>query len=167
MDSVVIGGFVGISLVLAELLHMERTYWVPVSCLVVMQGASFRAIWSRHLHRVLGTGIGLLLAWLLLTLRLDPWSVALTMTALSFVIEMIITRNYAMATIFITPLTIQLADNAAWQEEAAGQLMQARFYDTLLGCGVGLAGGACMHSRRFRALLAPLLRALVPRRFSR
>lgn len=32
-DLVVIGLFVGISLALAQVFHMERAYWVPVSCL--------------------------------------------------------------------------------------------------------------------------------------
>jgi len=37
-DSLIIGVFVGISLVLAQLLHLERAYLVPVSCLAVITG---------------------------------------------------------------------------------------------------------------------------------
>lgn len=62
-DSVVIGVFVGISLALAQALELERAYWVPVSCLAVMQGASLRAVWNKQLQRIIGTGIGLLLSW--------------------------------------------------------------------------------------------------------
>lgn len=40
----------------------------------MIQGASLRAVWTRQLHRVLGTSIGLLLAWGLLLLPLDNWT---------------------------------------------------------------------------------------------
>ncbi|HET8745136.1 MAG TPA: FUSC family protein, partial [Ramlibacter sp.] len=60
VDSVVIGGFVGVSLLAAELLQLSRPYWVPVSCLAIIQGASLRAAWTRQLHRILGTAVGLL-----------------------------------------------------------------------------------------------------------
>src|SRR5574338_244140 len=42
-DAVVIGLFVGLSLALAQLLHLGNAYWVPVSCLAVIQGMSLRA----------------------------------------------------------------------------------------------------------------------------
>lgn len=32
-DAVVIGAFVGLSLLLAQMLALQRPYWVPVSCL--------------------------------------------------------------------------------------------------------------------------------------
>lgn len=37
-DSVVIGVFVGVSLVAAQALQLQKAYWVPVSCLAVIQG---------------------------------------------------------------------------------------------------------------------------------
>jgi hypothetical protein len=58
VDSVVIGCFVGLALGLAQLLQLPRPYWVPVSCLAVIQGASLRAVWIRQFHRIAGTGIG-------------------------------------------------------------------------------------------------------------
>jgi uncharacterized membrane protein YccC len=67
-DSVVIGFFVGLSLVVAQALQLDRSYWVPVSCLAVMQGVSLRAVWNKQVHRIVGTGIGLILAWGLLML---------------------------------------------------------------------------------------------------
>src|SRR3546814_8722819 len=44
----------------------EKAYWVPVSCLAVMQGVTLRASWSRNVHRIVGTVIGMGLTWLLL-----------------------------------------------------------------------------------------------------
>lgn len=163
-DSVVIGAFVGVSLAVAQLLQLERAYWVPVSCLAVMQGQSLRAVWSRQMHRVLGTGIGLLLAWGLLLLPLDKWSISLTMMALAFVIESAVVRHYGFAVIFITPMTILLAEAATLGEGAAAALIQARLFDTVVGCLVGVVGGVCLHSPRFRAVAGGQMRRLMPRR---
>ncbi len=148
-DSVIIGLFVGISLLLAQLLQLEKPYWVPVSCLAVIQGASVLAVWNRQLQRVLGTGIGLLVAWGLLLLPLNNWTIALTMMLLSFVIEYSVVRHYAFASIFITPLTILLAEAATLGQGSPHTLIEARFYDTVLGCLVGLVGAFACTARAF------------------
>jgi uncharacterized membrane protein YccC len=162
-DSVVIGMFVGISLALAQVLQLQKAYWVPVSCLAVIQGASLRAIWIKQVHRVLGTAIGLLVSWGLLLLPLDNWSIALTMMALTFVVELTVVRHYALATIFITPLTILLAEAASLGHGSAASLIGARFFDTVLGCFVGLVGGICLHTPRFRDVVGRQVRRLIPK----
>lgn len=163
-DSVVIGVFVGISLAVAQALQLEKPYWVPVSCLAVIQGASLRAVWTRQLHRVIGTSIGLLAAWGMLLLPLNKWSISLVMMALTFVIEFTVTRHYAFAVIFITPLTILLAEAATLGLGPPFALIQARFFDTVLGCLVGLVGGICLYSPRFRDVVGSQIRRLIPSR---
>jgi hypothetical protein len=152
-DSMVIGVFVGISLALAQAFQLEKAYWVPVSCLAVIQGATLRAVWSRHLHRIIGTAIGLLVAWALLLLPGNKWIVCLIIVTLTFVVETAVVRHYAFAVVFITPLTILLAEAATLGHGSPTALIQARFFDTVLGCLVGLAGGICLHSPRFRQLV--------------
>lgn len=164
LDAVVIGAFVGLSLAIAQALQLDRPYWVPVSCLAVIQGASLRAVWNRQLHRVLGTAIGMLLAWGLLSLPLDAWRVALLVILLAFAIETLVVRHYGLAVIFITPLTILLAEAATLGHTPLAELIASRFIDTLLGCVVGLIGGICLHNARFRTLVSGPLRRLVPRR---
>lgn len=159
--SVLIGLFVGLSLLLARSLQLERAYWVPVSCLAVIQGASLRAVWQRQLQRVLGTGVGLLLAWALLRLPFTPLGMALLITLLAFVIEILVVRHYGLAVVFITPLTIYLAEAATMGQGTPGELVQARLLDTVLGCLVGLAGGACLHSPRLRGNAERLLRRVL------
>lgn len=164
LDSVVIGAFVGLSLLLAQLLQLPRPYWVPVSCLAVIQGATMRAVWNRQLHRVLGTALGLLLAWVLLALPLDAWRIAALVILLSFAVETLVVRHYGLAVVFITPLTILLAEAATLGQGSTHGLVLSRFFDTVLGCAVGLAGGACLHSPRFRAVAGRTLRRLMPAR---
>lgn len=161
-DSVVIGSFVGLSLAIAQALHLAQPYWVPISCLAVIQGMSLRAVWTKHIHRIVGTGIGLLLAWGVLLLPLTPWTLPLVMIALTFCIEMLVARHYALASIFITPMTILLAESATLGHSVPAVVIQARFWDTVLGCLVGLLGGICLHSPRFRAALGPPIRRLMP-----
>lgn len=161
-ESVVIGVFVGISLAAAQVLNLQKAYWVPVSCLAVIQGATLRAVWSKQLHRILGTVIGLLVSFGLLLFPLDQWSICLAMMILTFIVESAIVRHYAFAAIFITPLTILLGETATLGQSSASALIQARFIDTLLGCLVGLMGGVCLHSPRFRLVVGGLLRRLMP-----
>lgn len=163
-DSVVIGVCVGISLALAQLLQLENAYWVPVSCLAVIQGMTLRAVWDRQVHRLLGTGIGLLLSWGLLTLPLDKWSISFLLMVLTFVIETAVVRHYGFAAIFITPMTILLADAVTLEHGSASALIHARFYDTLLGCFVGLLGGFFLHNQRFRAVVGGPMRRVIPAR---
>lgn len=163
-DSVVIGACVGISLALAQALELERPYWVPVSCLAVIQGASLRAVWNKQLQRIIGTGIGLLVSWVLLMLPMDKWSISVMMMVLAFIVETIVVRHYGFAAIFITPLTILLAEAATLGQSSPTVLIQARFFDTVLGCAVGLAGGVCLHSPRFRKIVGREMRRLIPLR---
>ncbi|NTV70567.1 MAG: FUSC family protein [Azonexaceae bacterium] len=163
-DSIVIGAFVGISLLLAQFMQLDRPYWVPVSCLAVIQGASLRAVWNKQVHRIVGTGIGLVLAWGLLTLPLEKWSVSLLMMALAFIIEMLIVRHYGLAAVFITPLTILLADATQLGHGSTNAILEARLVDTVLGSLVGFVGGLCLHSPGFRNKLGRQIRRLWPSR---
>ncbi|MGE5547895.1 MAG: FUSC family protein [Solirubrobacterales bacterium] len=167
LDSVVIGLCVGISLALAQVLDLQRAYWVPVSCLAVIQGASLRAMWNRQVQRVIGTAIGLVVSWGVLLLPLDKWTIPLVMMALTFVVETAVVRHYTFAAIFITPLTILLAEAGSLGHATPTALIQARFLDTVLGGFVGLAGGICLHSPRFREVLGRQMRCLIPARLAR
>jgi hypothetical protein len=166
VDAVVIAVAVGASLLLAELLRLPRPYWVPVSCMAVLQGVTLRAVWNRQVQRVVGTAVGMLVAGALLSLPLDPWRIAFAMMILSFLVEWLVVRHYGLAAVFITPLTILLADAAVLGAGASvDELIRARFVDTALGCVVGLLGGVCLHSLPMRAVVTRVLRALLPRRF--
>jgi hypothetical protein len=162
LDSVVIGGFVGLSLVIAHLLHVDRPYWVAVSCLAVIQGASLRVIWARQLQRIGGTALGLLVFLGIARMHLDPWGIACVLTALTFVIETLVVRHYGLAVVFITPLTILLAEAVHLADVAPQRIMHARLVDTVIGAVVGLAGGACLHSAGFRRRVGAGLRKLLP-----
>lgn len=165
-DSIIIGLFVGISLLVAELLQLQRPYWVPVSCLAIIQGASLRAAWSRQLHRILGTTVGLCVAWALLSLPLNVWTLSVVMMALSFGIETLVVRHYASAVVLITPLTIFLAEAPHLGQGYPSAVIEARFLDTVIGAFIGVLGAALLHNKRIRPHLSRWMRAVLPKRVS-
>ncbi|MDO5686996.1 MAG: FUSC family protein [Neisseria sp.] len=161
VDAVIIGFFVMLSIFLAHALQFSRPYWVPVSCLAVIQGMTFRAVWHRQLHRIVGTMLGVVVAWGLLNLHLNVWLLCVLMTLLAFIIEMLVVRHYALAVMFITPLTIFLAE-AGSLHAAGNEMVAARFYDTVLGCVIGVIGGLVIHRASLRRPIARFLRQIVP-----
>ena len=159
IDSLIIGLFVGLSLGAAQILGLDKPYWVPVSCLAVIQGINLRAVWNRQAHRIIGTMIGLAVTWVLVRHATGPWEIAIAVTVLTFCIETAIVRHYAFATIFITPLTILLAEVSTLGYAGSSPLIVARFADTVIGSLIGLAGGICLHNAALRQMLRRRLRA--------
>ena len=62
-------------------------------------------------------------------------------------------------------LTILLAEAATLGHATAHGLIQERFFDTLLGCLVGLLGTVALHNPVFRRVDSHLLRQFIPARF--
>ncbi len=149
-DSVLIAVFVGLALVVAELMGLRSAYWAPVSCIAIMQNVTMRAVWNKQVHRILGTAAGMVLTWLLLTLQLNPWSLFLILTTLSFIIEMLVVRHYGLAVIFITPLTILLAEAGANMQLPPDVIIQARLIDIVVGSVIGVVGGVFLHNLTLR-----------------
>ena len=156
LESATIAVFIAVSYLLALWLGFDRPYWVPISCAAILQGASFRAVWHRNVHRIVGTAIGMGLAWTIFSLNPSVWVLAILIIVLSFVIEYLVTRNYGFAVVFITPLTIILAESesAALQTNA---VILLRMIDVLLGSAVGYLGGWLLHQRQLYARLEQYL----------
>lgn len=140
-ESVIMGVFMGISLLIGHLFHLDFPYWLPISCAAVMQGVSQQHIWQRSFQRILGTFIGMGGAWLLLQLHMTPLTVCISILVLQFIIEMLVARHYALAVVFITPMTLLLAEAAGAMSRPPGELISLRFWDITLGSLIGAIGG--------------------------
>ena len=68
---------------------------------------------------------------------------------------------------FIAPLAILMGEAATPGQTPHAPLIQAPFADRVLGCAVGLVGGVCLHSPRFREVAGHQSRRLVPSRLAR
>lgn len=145
--SSVIGLVMGLSLVTAHLLKLNNPYWVPISCIAVMQGANRRHVMQRSLQRILGTFIGLGFGWLILSFHPTAVTVCLSILVLQFIVEMLIVRHYGLAVIFITPLTLLLAEAGRAMTADPAALISARFIDIVLGSLIGAVGGWVLYHR--------------------
>lgn len=157
-ESAIFGIFIGLSIAIAKSFKLENPYWVPVSCLAVMQGISAKHIWQRSAQRIVGTFLGLTLAYFLLMLKLPVWGICIGIMLMQFVVEMLITRNYGLAVIFITGLTLLLAEFGSTLSGRPGDLVQARFIDIVLGSLVGSVGGYFVYHRKIKDKLERQIR---------
>lgn len=148
LESAVISLFIGGGYLLALLINLDNPYWVPISTAAIMQGATFRAVWHRNIHRIFGTILGMGLTWLIFSFSPNAWVLGFLVMLLSFLIEALITRNYGLAVIFITPMTLILADFVE-ASVALESLLQARLIDIILGSCIGYVGGWVIHQTPF------------------
>lgn len=144
VESSVIGFFVALSLLAARLLKLENPYWVPVSCAAILQGGTFRAVWHRKVHRILGTAVGMGLSWFLFPPVPDPVALVGVVCVLVFVVEYLVPRHYGLAVIFITPLTVSFAEFSSGGVPIHG-LFMTRLMDIALGSVIGAIGGWVLH----------------------
>ncbi|RYD21236.1 MAG: FUSC family protein [Verrucomicrobiaceae bacterium] len=144
IESSIIATFVALSLLIARLLNMENPYWVPISCAAILQGGTFRAVWHRNVHRIVGTALGMGLSWFLFPSVPHPVAVIIIMVSLVFVVEYLVSRHYGLAVIFITPMTVCFAEFTSGGVPIHG-LFTTRLLDIILGSLIGAAGGIILH----------------------
>lgn len=148
-ESMIWGVFTFLSVLAGHYLVEHNPYWVPVSCLAVMQGVGAKQIWQRSYHRIIGTFVGMGLTWILLTLNMNQLQVIICIMVLQFIIQMLILRNYALAVIFITPMTILLADSDIGYLDV-NELIYIRMKDITLGSLIGALGGWVIYHEKLR-----------------
>lgn len=158
VEALIIGIFMFVSLLSGHLLQLQNPYWVPISCLAVMQGVTLHHIWQRGFQRILGTLIGLALTWLILSLNTSLLGICLSIIALQFIVELLIVRNYALAVLFITPMTILLSEAGNPIVLHPNELIFFRFWDIALGSFIGAAGGWFIHHEKLKHLAVRRLR---------
>jgi MFS family permease len=140
-ESIIFGIMIGLALLIATLLKLENPYWVPISCMAVMQGVSTKHIWTRAAQRVLGTFIGLGLTWLILQMNITTLGICISIFILQTIVEFLVVRNYGIAVIFISMLTIFLAEPNMNLMGNPNHLITIRFFDILIGSIIGAIGG--------------------------
>lgn len=163
-ESIIVTGFVSLALAMALFFQMSNPYWAAVSCFIIIQGMHLRTMWIKQLHRLLGTLIGIGLAGWMLSWGLERWQVAGAILVMMVCIESLVDRHYGLAVIFITPLTIFIAEYGSGQPllpHVYQEIISARMLDTALGCLVGLGGGVVMHLVNLRAPFRRIERRLL------
>jgi hypothetical protein len=114
-------------------------YWAMVSAVVPLVARDLRQQVTRGLHRVVGTGFGLVVAALLLAIDPPVLVVVVLVAALQVLAELVVARNYALALVAVTPLALLMVHLAA--PVSTGTLLADRGVETVIGVAAGLGVG--------------------------
>ncbi len=152
MEAIIVGVFMFLTMLIGHLLQFKNPYWIPISCAAVMQGSSLYHIWQRSFHRILGTFIGLGFSWILLKTIDVPFAICFAIIILQFIVEILVVRQYAIAVIFITPMTILLTEAANPLAQNPNMLIHLRFIEISIGSILGAIGGWVIYKEKIRYL---------------
>lgn len=160
IESALVGLFMAVSLAVSYIFEMNNGYWIPISALAVLQGANSYIVGKRAIHRILGTSVGLLLCFVILTNFNSNVGIAISIIILQVIIELLIARHYALAVVFITPISILLAEAGSVSRLDPQQLIESRFLDILIGSAIGVVGGFFIYSQKVRVYSTIQLRKM-------
>ncbi|MFH8371054.1 FUSC family protein [Streptomyces sp. NPDC018031] len=123
-----------------------RPYWAVVTAASIHQ-ANTSLSWQRAVQRTLGNLLGLVLFTALLPV-IRTGHLAMVLLALAFQIgaEALIGRNYWLGSVCVTPMALLLTEFAG--SRPAGELIGARWIDTLVGAGLGMLVCCAVTNRR-------------------
>ncbi|MDX3672206.1 FUSC family protein [Streptomyces europaeiscabiei] len=135
-----------------------RPYWALVTAASLYQ-ANLTLTWSRGVQRVVGNLAGVsAFAALVPLAHLGPTALVLCCLALSFGAEALISRNYWLGTICVTPMALLVTEFVRYGNP--GELITDRLLDTLVGALVGFLAAAAVTNRRAGDRVAHALTAV-------
>lgn len=129
-----------IAAVIAFQLELARSYWVPLSCVAVMSGATLVATHHRAIQRGIGTVIGIIIASLVLALDPSGYIIVFFILLLTFITELFIVKNYGLAALFFTPNALLMAESTSVGNFSFAYFASARILDVVIGSVIGLIG---------------------------
>jgi hypothetical protein len=121
---------------LSTALGIGHPYWAMVAAIVPISAVNMSHSLVRATHRVVGTFLGLVLAWAILLFEPSGLIGILLVVGLQVAAELLIGRNYALALIFVTPLALVMI--ALAHPVASHALIVDRAVETALGTVVAL-----------------------------
>lgn len=127
-------------------LGIGRPYWALVTAAALYQ-ANLTLTWSRGVQRVVGNLAGVLFFAALAPLaHLGQAALVLCCVALNFGAEALISRNYWLGSVCVTPMALLITEFTGFQEP--GTLITERVVDTLVGAVLGFLAALVVTDRR-------------------
>jgi uncharacterized membrane protein YccC len=127
-------------------LGIGRPYWALVTAASLYQ-ANVALTWSRAVQRVVGNVVGVLVFAAVVPLaHLDEAALVVCCLAFSFGAELLISRNYWLGSVCVTPMALLITEFAGYQKP--GDLMTERLVDTVVGALVGFVAAVAVTNRR-------------------
>jgi len=162
VNSLRYGIVLSISAIVAFEFPFTRPYWITLSCAAVMCGSTIMATFHRAIQRSVGTIIGILVAIVILSFHPEGYMIVIVNMCLTALVELSISKNYALAAVFITPNAMLIAENST-KIYNTPYFATARITDIVVGSAIGLIGtyiiGRKSASSRLPDLMAKLLRS--------
>ena len=131
------GVAVAVAVGIGHALGLGHAYWVGLTVAAVLQGSNLALTRSRVVQRVVGTGIGVVLAFALLGWGPPLWVAVLAAALFQGMVELVISTHYGLAVVGITVLALLLVHIGSSDEDVA-PLIGARLLDTAIGAGLAL-----------------------------
>ncbi|MFF1639638.1 FUSC family protein [Streptomyces sp. NPDC058246] len=127
-------------------LGVGRPYWALVTAASLYQ-ANVTLTWSRGVQRVVGNLVGVLVFAAVAPLaHLGQAALVLCCLAFNFGAEALMSRNYWLGSICVTPMALLITEFARTQQ--SGALITDRVVDTLVGALVGFVAAIAVTNRR-------------------
>ncbi|WP_083936801.1 FUSC family protein [Longispora albida] len=147
----------GIALVVAGMMHEERSYWLPTTVAFVLK-PDLGSVFARAIQRSAGTLIGVAIAGLILAAAPSGWPMVPVVIGSMILVPVSRVRGYGMATVAATPCFLFLIDLST--DQGAG-LLGTRIADTLAGCLIVLVAGYLLWPETWNARVGPRFAAAV------
>ncbi|MQY19085.1 hypothetical protein NRB20_21690 [Nocardia sp. RB20] len=116
-------------------LGVNRPYWAVMTAAVLIV-ANTALSWHRTVQRLVGNLIGVGLFTALVPLTAHPVALVVVALTCQLIVEATISRNYWVASVFITPMALVMVEFAGVQP--AGHLALDRWLDTCVGAAVAV-----------------------------
>jgi uncharacterized membrane protein YccC len=152
-----LGVAVAVALLLVPLVDRSNGAWMVTGALIVMKPA-FGGTLKTARQRALGTVVGAAIAGAVAALTSDPWVLLMLALLATWLAESIIRLSFTLFAVFITPLSILLANvlvpgnwEIAWQRTLD--------VGVGVGAGIGILVSVLVLPRPLRASLLSKLRA--------
>ena len=121
----------------AFLSPVGRPYWAILSSLIVLHmGASRADLTIRAAHRVIGTALGTVVYLGIVALDPSTWVRLCLVIAAVYALESLVTRNYAVAVVFVTVFALMLTPAASSAQIVT--LMGDRVLETVIGASLAV-----------------------------
>lgn len=118
------------------------------------------ATFHRAIQRSVGTMVGILVATVILSFHPEGYMIVIVNMCLTALVELSISKNYALAAVFITPNAMLIAENSTKMYNTP-YFATARIIDIVVGSTIGLIGtyiiGRKSASSRLPDLMAQLI----------
>ncbi|HET7785844.1 MAG TPA: FUSC family protein [Myxococcales bacterium] len=139
---------------LAAALHLQRSYWVTVTIIIVLQPHAVGTV-KKALQRVGGTVVGGIFAALIARAVHRPSLLGPVLFFLAWMAVAVRRINYAAFAALLTPVFVLLA------ESGGPHLTRTRIVDTLAGGALALLGALTLWPTRELERMPPLIAALL------